>query len=81
MRKSVSTAKTQSITNLYWEQEASVKYGTMTSADVPMKKGVRQGCAVSPHLFSLHTEKVFRHSEDQPGLNTGGKYEQLKLCR
>ena len=46
------------IKNLYWEQEASIKIGNHTSDWVKIEKGVRQGCVLSPGLFSLYTESI-----------------------
>ena len=37
-----------------------------------IKKGVRQGCVLSPSLFNLYTEKIFREIEDMEGVNVGG---------
>ena len=33
---------------------------------------VRQGCVLSPNLFNLYTEKIFREVEDMKGVNIGG---------
>ena len=43
----------------------------MTS-EIKIKKGVRQGCVLSPNLFNLYTEKIFRQVEDMKGVNIGG---------
>ena len=61
------------IGNLYWEQTAVVKVGNELSSDFPIKKGVRQGCVLSPKLFNLYTEKIFRESDDLPGCVVGGE--------
>ena len=37
-----------------------------------MKKGVRQGCILSPSLFNLYTEKIFREVKDMKGAMVGG---------
>ena len=37
-----------------------------------IKKGVRYGCVLSPNLFNLYTEKIFREVEDMKGVNIGG---------
>ena len=37
-----------------------------------VKKGVRQGCVLSPHLFNLYTEKIFKEIEVMEGVNVGG---------
>jgi len=33
---------------------------------------VRQGCVLSPSLFNLYTEKIFREVEEMNGVNVGG---------
>ena len=43
----------------------------MTS-EFKIKKGERQGCVLSPNLFNLYTEKIFREVEDMNGVNIGG---------
>ena len=45
----------------------------MTS-EFNIKKGVRHGCVLSPNLFNLYTEKIFREVEDMKGVNIGGVY-------
>ena len=37
-----------------------------------VKKDVRQGCVLSPHLFNLYTEKIFREIEVMEDVNVGG---------
>ena len=46
------------IANLYWGQTAVVKIGNDTSESFPVKKGVRQGCILSPILFNLYTDSM-----------------------
>ena len=40
--------------------------------ELQIKKGVRQGCVLSPSSFNLYTEKIFREIEDMEGMNVGG---------
>ena len=44
---------------LYYEQTANVKIGNDVTADTQIKKGVRQGCVLSPDLFNLYSELFF----------------------
>ena len=62
----------QIITKLYWEQPACVRTESGMTSEFKIKKGVRQGCVLSPHLFNLYTEKIFREAEDMKGINIGG---------
>ena len=44
--------------NLYTGQEAIVKIGHGTTDWFQIGKGVRQGCILSPCLFTLHAEYI-----------------------
>ena len=58
---------------LYWKQSAAIRVENGLSAEFPIKRGVRQGCVLSPKLFNLYTEFIFREAEDLPGCLVGGK--------
>ena len=60
------------IKNLYWQQQASVRIGQDMSDWVSIASGVRQGCVLSPALFSLYTETVMRKISHMDGLRIGG---------
>ena len=57
---------------MYWEQTAVVRTEHGITEEFQVKKGVRQGCVLSPSLFNLYTEKIFREIEDMEGVNVGG---------
>ena len=57
---------------MYWEQTAVVRTKTGVSSGFKIKKGVRQGCVLSPNLYNLYTEKMFREIEGMPGAIIGG---------
>ena len=44
------------IINLYWKQQAAVRWDNEISRYVNIKSGVRQGCIISPILFNLYSE-------------------------
>ena len=46
----------QTITKMYWEQTAVVKTEHGITEDFQIKKGVSQGCVLSPSLFNLYTK-------------------------
>ena len=62
----------QIISKLCWEQSACVRTESGMTSELKIKKGVRQGCVLSPNWFNLYTEKIFREVEDMKGINIGG---------
>ena len=60
------------IKNIYWEQKAAVRVEEETSNFQNIKRGVRQGCVLSPDLFSLYSEMIMRQIEEMEGLKIGG---------
>jgi len=60
---------------LYRKQLAKVKVAGTLSEWFPVKKGVRQGCVLSPYVFNILAEMVMRETLDgfQGGLQIGGR--------
>ena len=57
--------------NQYAGQEATVRTGHGTMDWFQIRKGVRQGCILSPCLFNLHAEYIMRNAgldEAQDGI-------------
>ena len=48
--------------NLYLGQEARVRTGHGTTDWFQVKKGLRQGCILSPNLFKLYAEYIMRNA-------------------
>lgn len=60
------------IRNLYWEQTAAVRVDNELSEWMKIERGVRQGCVLSPDLFSLYGEIILREIKDIPGIAVNG---------
>ena len=62
------------IQSLYEEQEAVIRWNNERTETFNIHKGVRQGCILSPHLFSIYTEQIMRDSNTQEyGIGIGGR--------
>ena len=60
------------VRNLYWDQSAAIRYQNELGNFASIKRGVRQGCVLSPDLFNLYSENIMRHIEGVGGLIIGG---------
>ena len=70
------------IVNLYWTQRASIRLEKSLSDEIRIKRGVRQGCVLSPCLFNLYTETIFTYMEDSKGVTIRGtQINKLTVCR
>ena len=46
------------IWNLYWDQSPCIRIKNKMSEYTKIRRGLHQGCALSPDLFSLHSEMI-----------------------
>lgn len=60
------------IANLYWNEKAAVKVGEMKSEWVNIRRGVRQGCVLSPDI-SLYGQKCMESLIELEGVRIGGR--------
>ena len=56
------------IRSLYWDQSAAVRIGGELSEYKLIKRGVRQGCVMSPDLFNIYSVMILRNLENYPGV-------------
>ena len=62
--------------NLYAGQEATVRTGHGTTDWFQIRKGVHQGCILSPCLFNFYSEYIMRNTgqeEAQAGIKIAGR--------
>ena len=62
--------------NLYGGQEATIRTGHGTTDWFQIRKGVHQGCILSPCLFNLYAEYIMRNAgldEAQAGIKIAGR--------
>jgi len=48
------------ISQLYWGQSAFINIDGEQSRDIEILRGVRQGCVLSPMLFNVYSEHIFK---------------------
>ena len=62
--------------NLYTGQEATIRTGHGTTDWFQIRKGVHQGCILSPSLFNLYAEYIMQNArldEAQAGIKISGR--------
>ena len=61
---------------LYSEQQSAVRTDSGTTDWFSVSKGVRQGCIMSPQLFSVYTESIMREVEEE---QNHSEYDELSV--
>ena len=65
------------IQDLCWRQQAAIKIGSDLSSYIEIKRGVRQGCVLSPDLFLLYSEVALREVRDKVGIKVNGEITNI----
>lgn len=64
--KNIDSDDVRIISNLYWGQKANTMVENQPTEELEIRRGVRQGCILSPLLFNLYSEAIFRETlEDE----------------
>lgn len=74
MRKNLDSRDVRIINNLYFNQTAIIEEETETSEEIEIKRGVRQGCVLSPLLFNIYSEEIIKEAleEKTAGIRING---------
>jgi hypothetical protein len=74
--KNIDSRDIRIISNLYWNQTAKIKVDDEFSDEIKIKKGVRQGCVLSPLLFNIYSEAIFEEAilHEHIGVKVNGKF-------
>lgn len=74
-KNGLDTRDIRIIGNLYWHQKAAVKVEDTLTTDIDICRGVRQGCILSPILFNIYSEAIFRDAleEENEGIIINGQ--------
>ncbi|GFR96135.1 endonuclease-reverse transcriptase [Elysia marginata] len=70
-RPLLQTFSTRTV-NLYWDQTAATRINDEISEYKPIKRGVRQGCVLSPDFFNIYSEMILRNIYDLKRIRIGG---------
>ena len=61
------------IANLYWLQQAAIHVDNDILDYTQIQRGIRQGFVLSPLLFNIYTELIFRNFDYLKGTSIGGR--------
>lgn len=53
------------IKNIYYNQTANIKVDNQLTEAISIERGVRQGCILSPMLFNVYSERIFKQALEE----------------
>lgn len=73
--KNIDNYNMRLLVNLYYNQTAAVRVENETTGEIPIRRGVRQGCVLSPLLFNMYSENIFQEAlyNRTEGVRMGGE--------
>ena len=73
--KNIDKGDQRIITNLYWNQRAQIIVDKEKSFKMNIKRGVKQECVMSPLLFNVYSESIFKGAllSENEGIIINGK--------
>lgn len=73
--KNIDLDDVRIIDDLYWGQRANTKVENQLTEEIEIRRGVRQGCILSPLLFNLYSEAILKETleEESVGLVINGE--------
>uniref|UniRef100_A0A8D8WNS4 Craniofacial development protein 2 n=2 Tax=Cacopsylla melanoneura TaxID=428564 RepID=A0A8D8WNS4_9HEMI len=63
--ENIDTRDIQIIKNLYFNQTAEISVNSEISKELKIKRGVRQGCVLSPLLFNVYSERIMAEALEE----------------
>jgi len=74
-RTGIDDSDTRIIENLYWGQRAEVKVDDRLTDEIIIRRGVRQGCVLSPLLFNVYSGELIAEAFEElsEGISINGE--------
>ena len=78
-KKGVKQAEFRLICEIYNKQRAFMRNNSERKNEIKIKRGVRQGCILSPFLFNIYAEEALRSCKIKNGIEIYGEKKIYKI--